>query len=153
MPESHDVTPTRLRRLPTWLLSQASARAHRLLSDGLAASNARGYHFRLLAALDDLGPASQADLGRTLGLDRSDVAVGLQELERRKLVRRTTDPADRRRKRVALTASGRRALASLDTTVRELQDRVLEPLTTAERATLVALLERLQPGRDGTSHL
>jgi DNA-binding MarR family transcriptional regulator len=149
MSDSHDSTPTRLRLLPTWLLSQAGARAHRLLSEALAASNSRGHHYRLLAALEDLGPASQVDLGRAAGLDRSDVAVSLQQLERRKLVRRIADPVDRRRKRVALTASGRRALDSLDDAVRQVQDLVLQPLTTAERATLTALLARLQPDREG----
>lgn len=148
MPESQDLTPTRLRRLPTWLLSQASARAYHLLSDALAAADSRGHHYRLLAALDDVGPASQADLGRALGLDRSDVAVGLAELERRKLVRRAADPGDRRRKRVALTTTGRRVLASLDEAVQEAQNQVLQPLSTAERATLIALLERLQPASD-----
>jgi DNA-binding MarR family transcriptional regulator len=144
--ESEDLTPTRLRGLPTWLLSQASARAHRLLYDALAAANSRGHHYRLLAALDHIGPASQADLGRSLGLDRSDVAVGLAELEARGLVRRAADPGDRRRKRVVLTTTGRHALRSLDEAVRRAQQQVLQPLTTAERATLIALLERLQPG-------
>jgi DNA-binding MarR family transcriptional regulator len=146
MAESQDLTPTRLRRRPTWLLSQASARAHGLLSDALAAADSRGHHYRLLAALDDAGPASQADLGRVSGLDRSDVAVGLAELERRDLVRRNADPGDRRRKRVAMTTTGRRVLRSLDEAVRQAQDQVLQPLSAAERTTLVTLLERLQPG-------
>lgn len=148
MPESQDLSPTRLRRLPTWLLSQASARAHRLLSDSLTAQDSRGHHYRLLAALDDIGPASQADLGRIVGLDRSDVAVALAELERRDLVRRAADPGDRRRKRVVLTTTGRRVLQSLDEAVRQAQDQVLQPLNPAERATLIALLERLQPASD-----
>ena len=37
---------------PTWLLSQANARAHSLLTEALASEGVRGYHYRLLAALD-----------------------------------------------------------------------------------------------------
>jgi DNA-binding MarR family transcriptional regulator len=70
-------------------------------------------------------------------------------LERRNLVSRTADPGDRRRKGVALT-SGRSVLATLDTVVREAQEEVLQPLSSTERATLITLLERLQPGSDRT---
>jgi MarR family transcriptional regulator, lower aerobic nicotinate degradation pathway regulator len=139
------VTPARLRQLPTWLLSQANVRSHRLVVEALGGSDSRGYHFRILAALDDLGPCSQADLGRAAGLDRSDVAVTVDDLERRRAIRRGVDPADRRRKRVAMTPVGQRLLLELDEVLRSVQDRLLEPLSPAERATFVALLERLQP--------
>ena len=62
-----DTTPARLSAKPTWLISQVSARAHRLLTDRLAAAGARGYHYRLLAALAEFGPSSQASLGGTRG--------------------------------------------------------------------------------------
>jgi MarR family transcriptional regulator, lower aerobic nicotinate degradation pathway regulator len=37
----------------------------------------RGYHYRLLAGLDEWGPASQAALGRGTGIDRSDITAAL----------------------------------------------------------------------------
>ncbi len=46
-----DSTPALLATKPTWLISQVSAQAHRLLTQALAAAGARGYHYRLLAAL------------------------------------------------------------------------------------------------------
>ena len=68
---------------PTWLLSRANARAQGLLADAFGAEGVRGYHFRLLAALEQYGPASQADLGRHTGIDRSDVVATLNELVER----------------------------------------------------------------------
>ena len=64
---------------PTWLLSRANARAQGLLTDAFADEGVRGYHFRLLAALEQYGPASQAELGRHTGIDRSDVVATLND--------------------------------------------------------------------------
>ena len=65
----------RVEARPTWLLSRANARSQGVLADALSAEGVRGYHFRLLAALDQYGPSSQADLGRRTGIDRSDVIL------------------------------------------------------------------------------
>jgi DNA-binding MarR family transcriptional regulator len=130
----------RLDSLPTWLLSRSSGRAHRLLSDAFAASGARGYHYRALAALEDLGPASQATLGRRAALDRSDVVATVAELEVDALVERTPDPDDGRRKIVSITSAGRRRLRRLDESVASVQDDLLAPLSANERAELIRLL-------------
>lgn len=135
--------PQRMSDRPTWLLSRAHARAHALLSASFAAEGVRGYHFRLLAALEELGPASQAELGRATGVDRSDVVGTLDDLVARGLARRTPDPADRRRNVVTLTAKGGRTLDRLDGVLGRVQEDVLAPLTAAERATLVRLLRKL----------
>ncbi len=137
--------PERLRRLPTWMLSQAAVRAHRLLAEALSGSDARGHHFRLLAALHEQGPTNQATLGRRTALDRSDVAVGVDELEHRGLARRSPDPADGRRKLVQITDAGGRFLADLDSVIETVQDDVLRPLTTEQRRDFLDLLARLQP--------
>ena len=63
------------------MLSRAHARAQAILADAFAAEGLRGYHFRLLAALDQYGPSSQAELGRRTGIDRSDVVAALNELD------------------------------------------------------------------------
>jgi hypothetical protein len=47
---------------PTWLINRLYLRAHRLLADAFAQAGSRGHHFRLLAALKQHGPTSQADL-------------------------------------------------------------------------------------------
>ncbi|HEY0276739.1 MAG TPA: MarR family transcriptional regulator [Solirubrobacterales bacterium] len=138
-----DPSALRLDSLPTWLLSRSSGRAHRLLSDALAAAGARGYHYRMLAALEDLGPASQATAGRRAEMDRSDVVAALNELEADGLVERAPDPDDRRLKIVTITAAGRRRLKKLDEVVGAVQEELLAPLAAAERAELIRLLSRV----------
>jgi MarR family transcriptional regulator, lower aerobic nicotinate degradation pathway regulator len=130
----------RLDAVPTWLLSRSSARAHRLLSDAFAAAGTRGYHYRLLVALEELGPSSQAALGRSAEIDRSDVVATLDDLEAEALVERSPDPDDGRRKIVTMTASGRRRLLELDDVVAGVQDELLTSLSAEDRAELIRLL-------------
>jgi DNA-binding MarR family transcriptional regulator len=135
--------PTRLRSTPSWLLTQTAAHAARLVADGLGALDARGYHYRILASLDEHGPASQADLGRRCGIDRSDVVAVLNDLAAKNHVRRDPDPADRRRNVVTLTDTGRRELHRMGETLDRVQDTLLAPLSTADRAELTRLLTTL----------
>jgi DNA-binding MarR family transcriptional regulator len=137
--------PKRIRERPTWLISRAYARSHALLAAGFAASGTglRSYHYRLLAALAEQGPASQAELGRSTSVDRSDVVAALGVLERLGLVQRAVDPANRRRNIVTITPDGSERLGQLDGVVDEVQERVLEPLSGSERRELTRLLGKL----------
>jgi MarR family transcriptional regulator, lower aerobic nicotinate degradation pathway regulator len=130
-------------------MSRANARAQSLLADAFAAEGLRGYHFRLLAALDQYGPSSQADLGRNTGIDRSDVVAALDELATSGLVRRDPDSIDRRRNVVSITKRGTSTLNRIDTILDSVQEAVLAPLTPTERKTLVRLLRKL--GDDHTA--
>jgi DNA-binding MarR family transcriptional regulator len=114
-----------------------------LLRDALAAHGLRGYHVRLLAALEEYGPASQADLGRHTGIDRSDVVATLNDLVTRALAVREPDPMDGRRNIVSITKRGINELKRLDLVLDEVQDAVLAPLTPNERKTFMRLLNKL----------
>jgi DNA-binding MarR family transcriptional regulator len=128
---------------PTWLLSRANARAQGLLAEAFASEGVRGYHFRLLAALEQYGPSSQADLGRGTGIDRSDVVATLDDLVARGLARRKRDTDDRRRNVVSISARGVRLLGRLDSLLDAVQAAVLAPLSARERTTFVGLLEKM----------
>ena len=141
-----DETPARLKAKSTWLISQVAARSHGLLTERLAAAGARGYHYRLLAALAEFGPSSQASLGRRTRMDRSDVVAAVSELAAQGLVERAADPADRRRNVVTLTPRGTVRLERLDQVLAAVQDELLAPLSGAERAELSRLLARLLDG-------
>lgn len=136
-------SPSRLSSLPSWLLTQLATHAHRLASVGFAGAGARGYHYRLLAALREFGPASQAELGRRCNIDRSDVVSAVNELAAAGFVARSPDPVDRRRNVVEITPAGTRQADRLDVAVDGVQDELLAPLSAAERRQLTALLRRL----------
>src|SRR6266542_1296995 len=143
-------TPARLMDQPTWLISRAYARSTGLLNAGFESrgNGLRGYHYRLLAALDEWGPASQADLGRGTGIDRSDVTAALSELESRRLVERSVDPGHRRRNIVTITPAGAERLRELDTVIDGIQEQVLKPLTQAQRRQFTALMVKLLAAED-----
>ena len=117
----------RLSRAPSWLINQASAHSHRLVTERFAAADARGYHYRLLAALAEHGPASQAEFGRRAGIDRSDAVAALNELADKKLIERTPDPTDRRRNIITITPDGGHRLAHLDGVLAQIQEELCAP--------------------------
>jgi DNA-binding MarR family transcriptional regulator len=137
--------PARIGGRITWLLSRNHIRAATLLQEGFAAdgSGLRSYHYRLLAALEEWGPRSQAELGRSTAVDRSDVVGVLGELEERGLVERSVDPSNRRRNIVSITPAGLRELKKLDVVIDEIQSCVLAPLTRDEGRQLGVLLQKL----------
>jgi DNA-binding MarR family transcriptional regulator len=133
----------RLRALPSWLINQTAIAANRLVAEGLAGAGTRRHHYALLAALDEVGPASQADLTRRILIDRSNMVATVNELSEQGLVERTPSPTDRRRNVVTITAAGRRQLRKLDRLVAAAQDELLASLSAEERARLVDLLARV----------
>lgn len=135
--------PARLRCKPSWLINRASARAHRLIKETMAAAGGHAYHFAILAALDEFGPDSQVQIGQRCGIDQSDMHTMLNELVEQGHVARAPDPSDRRRNLVTLTAAGRRRLEDLDATLTGVQHDILDALSATERDTLTGLLTRI----------
>lgn len=135
--------PERLASRPSWLVSQLAVHTHRLVFDGFADAGVRGYHYRILAALQEFGVASQIELARRCGMDRSDVVAAINELVERGLVEREPDPSDRRRNLISITKAGERDLRRLDRVIDRIQDSLLEPLSVGDRQVLVGLLTRL----------
>ncbi|GAA4521231.1 hypothetical protein GCM10023191_099340 [Actinoallomurus oryzae] len=143
MEDPSERTPAGWQGLPSWLLTQTAGHAHRLVAEGFSSVHARGYHYRLLATLEEFGPASQAALGRRSGIHLSDMVATVNELADRELVERAPDPSDKRRNIVSLTAAGRRHLRRLEKRVAESQEELLAPLSAEERQRLTELLSRL----------
>ncbi|MFJ4657659.1 MarR family winged helix-turn-helix transcriptional regulator [Nocardia sp. NPDC088792] len=140
---AHEGASGRLRALPTRLVNQVALIANRATDKALEETGSRRYHYALLVTLDEIGPASQADLGRRTGIDRSDVVAALNELADRNLVRRNPDPADRRRNIITLTPTGSAHLRDLDDRLEAAQREFLPGFSTAERANFVLLLTRI----------
>jgi DNA-binding MarR family transcriptional regulator len=135
-------TPRQLRSKPSWLITHLGTHASRLLSEAFDAGVWRRYHYALLAALEEFGPASQAALGRRCEIDRSYVVEAINELADRGLVVRAPDPADRRRNTITITDDGVTQLHQMGDVLDGVQDALLAPLSSAEREQLTQLLAR-----------
>ena len=114
-----------------------------MLNDALNKAGMSGYQFRVLAALEEHGPASQAEVSRRTGIDTSDVVAAVNDLVSTRYARRRPDQNDRRRNIVSITRAGLGALERVGRVIDAVQDEVLEPLSNAERDTLMRLLAKL----------
>ncbi|MFG2073374.1 MarR family winged helix-turn-helix transcriptional regulator [Nonomuraea maritima] len=139
-------TPPSLLAVTTFTLHKGAVANRRTLADRLSARTGLGlWHFAVLTALDDFGPAAQRRLGDRLGLDPSDMVRLMDDLIEMSLADRERDPSDRRRYRVTLTAAGRSALEEAHRVIAEVENETLAPLTADERAHLHALAVKLYP--------
>ena len=133
--------PARLRALTSWQVSKINTLSARLFAREMPLG-ARS-DFAVLAALEEYGALSQAELGRRLGLDRNDVNGILGRLEGALLVRRTSDPTDRRRNVVTLPEAGRHRLQELQDYTDAVQGELLRGLDADGRHRLSTLLDQV----------
>ncbi|MFF3556099.1 MarR family transcriptional regulator BagL/FevM [Streptomyces tsukubensis] len=99
--------------------------------------------FAVLLVLDDHGSLDQSALGALAAVDRSTLTVLLDKLEARGLVTKEMDPANRRRRIIALTDTGRRQLTAAVREAGELHARVEALLGEDRLAQLVGMLRVL----------
>ncbi|MCX7814820.1 MAG: MarR family transcriptional regulator [Tepidimonas ignava] len=85
----------------------------------------------------------QRTLASRIAQDTSTTAGVVERLQGRGWLQRAPDPADRRVRRLHLTDAGRAVLAAAQPAMQRAQVRILQPLTDAERAHFMALLQRV----------
>lgn len=95
--------------------------------------------FMVLAVLHEHGRIDQRTLGEHARLDKSTAGPLVTRLRSLGLIDIQRDPDDGRRKLIELTGDGRDAMAAAMTYVTVVEERLLEPLTPAERATFLEL--------------
>jgi len=143
-----DETPERLRRQFSRLAGMTAAQTRLVAGEALAAVGAGKDDFVVLATLAELGPASQAALSVRTRIYTSDLVAVLNDLAAGGWIRRTPDPADKRRNVITITAGGERRLAELDRILGRVNEHIMAPLGRDERAQLFALLGRVNAHLD-----
>ena len=100
----------------------------------------------VLSRLDPAAGTSQTTLTAQMGLSKQAVQQLLDQLEAQGLVRREPDPADKRAKRVILTAAGAEAAARRAGASASLDDRLRETLGRKRFKALRKALRELAAG-------
>jgi DNA-binding MarR family transcriptional regulator len=95
------------------LHAQRAARSlARRFDEALRPAQISSGQFSLLMALNRPEPPRMGQVAALLAMDRTTLTANVKPLERRGLLRVTVDAADKRSRRLALTAAGRAALAA-----------------------------------------
>jgi MarR family transcriptional regulator, lower aerobic nicotinate degradation pathway regulator len=99
--------------------------------------------FAAIAKAFEIGPVSQAQLGRATAMDAATIKGVTDRLEARGLVETAPCSDDRRRVLVRLTADGHSLFVGLAARAAATTAETLAPLAQGERATLLRLLTKL----------
>ena len=125
------------------LVGQTRRRLWIAAARALAARGESIVAWSLLNRLAELGPLTQRELADASAQHPAGVSRQLDELERKGLTARGTDPTDRRRRRVELTAAGSRWFQQTRPLVDQATAPVLAVLRPAERRALTTLLRKV----------
>lgn len=126
---------------PGFLLRRANQIA---LAHFLAASESLGItpsQFGILTVIASLGSVDQTGVSGMMNLDRSTVSLVIGLLEQQGLIKRQSDPADRRRRLLTITAAGREVLRKMQQPARIAQERVLAVFDPVQREEFMRLLK------------
>lgn len=123
----------------TWLLHRAAQRM-RTATDEQARQH--GLQLRdhiVLSALHKSPDLTQIELGKNLGLDKTTLMSQLDRLEQAGLIRRATDPRDRRARIPQITADGETVRSSVADASEQVEEAALSRFSDDQ----VALLRRM----------
>ncbi|MGV9712061.1 MarR family winged helix-turn-helix transcriptional regulator [Gordonia sp. NPDC003424] len=128
-----------------FLLSRVGALVASAVSEALVVHGLKVRSYSALAlACDSSTGVNQRTVAETIALDPSQVSSLVDDLERRDLVRRITDPSDRRNRLVEATAAGhtlyRRAHRDVCATQDDALSAVPDDVMAALRTTLQSVL-------------
>jgi DNA-binding MarR family transcriptional regulator len=132
----------RLEDFSGYMLRLAHTRAHQLAAEAFP-DGPHPREYAVLTAIAASGPLSQQRLAERLHVNRTLMVAVADTLERRGLVERRRDPADRRSYGLHVTPAGRDELARLHGAIERADRHMTERLSDAERARLNELLRTL----------
>lgn len=95
--------------------------------------------FAALDAIHSHPATDQARVAEMIAYDRATIGGVIDRLEQKGWIRRVVSERDRRARELSLTAEGKRVRSALLPIVRDLQDEILRPLSSAERASFLEL--------------
>ena len=129
-------------RKPGFLLNRIDQIANALYG-ARAAGGETLAQAEMILAIEGRAGSDQVGLARACGIDTSTTAIILSNLEMTGLVAREQDMRDRRRSLPLLTQSGLERLPAVKTAFAALQEELLEPLQSSDRAALLEQLIRI----------
>jgi DNA-binding MarR family transcriptional regulator len=125
-------------------VERANQRVRRYLAMHLDQLGITEIEAHLLARLSAKGPSSIAALQRAFGLRPSTLSNAIDRLERRGLVEREADPADRRTWTLRLTKDGSQVALEVIALVDSLEAQIAAAVSTKQLAAFDAVIAALE---------
>jgi DNA-binding MarR family transcriptional regulator len=129
--------------MPGHLIRRAQQISTALFAEECAKFDLTSVQFAALVAIRANPEVDATRLSALIAFDRSTIGGVLERLEAKGWVRRTSSAEDKRIKLLRLTLDGERLLRRVEPAVRRVQQRLLEPLAAADRATMLRLLRQI----------
>lgn len=117
-----------------------------MIATALEGSGVVQLEFAVLVFIDDVSGIDQRTLAEAMGIDRNNVSLIVDHLEKKGLVERRINGTDRRARELYLTPKGKELRRRAQPKIRAANDRILAPLKTAEQKLFIELLIRLVEG-------
>ncbi|MFK8910939.1 MarR family winged helix-turn-helix transcriptional regulator [Streptomyces sp. YS-3] len=130
-------------------LARRLQQVHHLLWNTMVSEQTTSPQFAVLNTLVAAPGLDQRTVGERVGLDRSTIAEVVSRLTRRGLLRKTRDPRDGRRSRLAVTEEGRAVHRELTVRTGRMNEVFLAPLDPAEQGVFLDLLRRVADAAEG----
>lgn len=126
-----------------YLIRRAHQRASAIFETVMRDFGVTPVQYAVLCKLHDLGPTSQNQVGRHVGVDPATMFGVARRLAARGFVKPKADESDARLVVLALTDEGIGVIEAMKSRGGEVTARTLDPLSPDEAADLVRLLARL----------
>ena len=126
-----------------FLLRRAHQRHVALFGEGILPHDLTPTQFTALVKVAEHGQVTQNQLGRLAAMDPATIQGVVRRLIARGLLRRRTDPMDRRTAVLAATEAGLELCANSVARARRITEATLAPLDAEERARFLTLLRKM----------
>jgi MarR family transcriptional regulator, lower aerobic nicotinate degradation pathway regulator len=146
-----DPTEMALQALPGHLIRRLQQIAVGLFLEETAVHELTPVQFAALSAVHAAPGIDQRTLARRIGFDTSTIGGVIDRLERRGLMQRQISPTDRRVRLLCVTESGKKLLGDVQPLMLRAQERILGPLTPADREHFMRMLQHLVDGNAGAA--
>lgn len=127
---------------PGFMIRRAHQICAALFDEAAASCGITTTQYSVLHALRAQPGLDQITLCETIGIDRSTATLVLRLLEQNGLIERTSDPDDKRRNLLQITAAGHDRLRDMAPVTNAVSRRMLEAIEEDELAELLRILEK-----------
>jgi DNA-binding MarR family transcriptional regulator len=135
-----------IRRVPAPLARRFQQICTSMVAKALENTGVVQLEYAVLVFIDDVPGIDQRTLAQAMGIDRNNVSLIIDRLEKNGLVARRVNGTDRRSRGLHLTRKGNELRRRTQPKVRAANQRILAPLKAADQKIFIEMLVRLVEG-------